>query len=434
MLMIDGQIKDEFTLVNDLTYHLAQRYTRPDSSIMIRVDHSACLALGGNFEPCYMLTVHAVPPQMGPTTNKRNASLIQKFMESILSVRADRGIVTFVTIAEENLATNGQTMLGEIEQQSQSRRASVNDPNNLKSAIKDATRRSMTFPKSDDKLNGSYTKSNGLLATGSTNSPSITPPPPQLNNKTSSGEINGRPSTAHGGFDGLRMNGISTDMLVGDNARLPNGRPKSLGAKPASSASIQDALKSEPLPHLVSQSQSQRHSIQRQSLTKRPSTSATSTATAVQPTTKSNGALAPRPATSARTKSSASGPTAARPATSSMPFETRSKNTYLDSNVPLTKKGTPTTYYSTNDADDEDAPLAKTAAGKANTAKRRSTITATPQLPNRTSKERERAKTKGALKPPPVPDETRSVSSKLSKRKSFLRMFKRQSVPAWYEQ
>ncbi|EMC92049.1 hypothetical protein BAUCODRAFT_44465, partial [Baudoinia panamericana UAMH 10762] len=108
-------IKDEFTLVTDLSYHLAQRYTRSDSSIMIKVDHSACLALGGTFDPCYILTITALPSQMGPTHNKRNAGLIQSFMADILSVPADRGIIKFQPVEECNYATNGTTMQGQIE-------------------------------------------------------------------------------------------------------------------------------------------------------------------------------------------------------------------------------------------------------------------------------------------------------------------------------
>ena len=420
---------------------------------MIRVDHSACLALGGNFEPCYILTISAVPSQMGPSTNKRNAALIQKFMTEILSVPADRGVVTFVPIAEENLAMGGLTMLAEMERHD--KRSSVKDPNALKSAIKDANRRSMTFPNGnlktngDHKSNGDYRgfgdqKSNGNLTATSTSSPSITPPPPTLiNDKATSADKDGRPSTAHGssshgGFDGLRMNGVSTEMLVGSNSRLPNGRPKTFGGSTPSS--VQESLKSEPLPHVSRQSaqQAPRGTTQRTtaSVPKHATTASTNS------TSRQNGIVAPRPVAApvARTTSSTSAvapapikskSTSAAP-TIAAPTETRSKNTYLDNISSLTKKNAPSTKAD-DDEDEDDIPLAKTAAGRANTAaKRRSTITATPVLP--ASKSSTKEKQSGPLKPPPIPDETRSMSSRLSKRKSFLRMFKRQSVPAWYEQ
>ncbi|KAF2827884.1 Tautomerase/MIF [Ophiobolus disseminans] len=108
-------IKDEYTLVTDLSHHLSTRYQRPETSIMITVNHSACLLLGGSFEPTYVLTINALPIQMQPTTNKRNAALMQQFMSESIGVAPDRGIIKFVPILEESLAINGMTILGDIE-------------------------------------------------------------------------------------------------------------------------------------------------------------------------------------------------------------------------------------------------------------------------------------------------------------------------------
>lgn len=82
---------------------------------MISVTHSACVCLGGSFEPAYILTVSALPVQLQPTTNKRNAALITTFLTEILGVSSDRGVIRFLIIAEENLAKDGVTVLGEIE-------------------------------------------------------------------------------------------------------------------------------------------------------------------------------------------------------------------------------------------------------------------------------------------------------------------------------
>lgn len=82
---------------------------------MITVNHSACLLLGGSFEPTYILTITALPAQVQQTTNKRNASLIQTFMFETLGVPMERGIVKFVAIQEHCIATNGVTIFGEIE-------------------------------------------------------------------------------------------------------------------------------------------------------------------------------------------------------------------------------------------------------------------------------------------------------------------------------
>jgi hypothetical protein len=108
-------IKDEYTLVTDLSHHLSTRYQRPETSIMITVNHSACLLLGGSFEPTYIFTINALPVQLQPTTNKRNAALIQQFMCESIGVTPDRGIVKFVPIQEDSLAMNGMTILGDIE-------------------------------------------------------------------------------------------------------------------------------------------------------------------------------------------------------------------------------------------------------------------------------------------------------------------------------
>ncbi|KAF1986369.1 Tautomerase/MIF [Aulographum hederae CBS 113979] len=108
-------IKDEYTLTTDLSYHLSTRYQKSESAILVSIAHSACMLLAGSFEPAYMLTITAHPSWVGPSINKRNAALIQSFMSDVLSVGPDRGIIRFLPIEEENMATNGRTVLGEIE-------------------------------------------------------------------------------------------------------------------------------------------------------------------------------------------------------------------------------------------------------------------------------------------------------------------------------
>lgn len=71
---------------------------------------------GASFDPAYILTITALPSQVQPVTNKRNASLLVKAMEEGLGVAPDRGLIKFVAIPEENLATAGKTIAGEIEE------------------------------------------------------------------------------------------------------------------------------------------------------------------------------------------------------------------------------------------------------------------------------------------------------------------------------
>ncbi|KAL9010169.1 MAG: hypothetical protein Q9173_004869 [Seirophora scorigena] len=108
-------VKDEYTFLQDLSQHLSQRYQRPMSSIFITLNHSECLLFAGTFDSAYVMTITALPAQIQPVTNKRNAAMIQTFMSELLGVTPDRGIIRFIGISEEYLATNGNTVQGEID-------------------------------------------------------------------------------------------------------------------------------------------------------------------------------------------------------------------------------------------------------------------------------------------------------------------------------
>jgi hypothetical protein len=152
------QIKDEYTLVTDLSHHLSTRYQRPETSIMITVNHSACLLLGGSFEPTYILAINALPVQLQPTTNKRNAALIQQFMCESIGVTPDRGIIKFIPIPEESLAMNGMTILGEIERLE---RQQAEENGGMKRAMTKSSRRSaVSKAKSSIQLSRNSSKAN----------------------------------------------------------------------------------------------------------------------------------------------------------------------------------------------------------------------------------------------------------------------------------
>ena len=74
------------------------------------------MLFGGNFDPAYTLTITAVNSQLQPVTNKRNASLLAKAMEEGLGVAPNRGVIKFLALSEDNLATSGKTITGEIEE------------------------------------------------------------------------------------------------------------------------------------------------------------------------------------------------------------------------------------------------------------------------------------------------------------------------------
>jgi hypothetical protein len=74
------------------------------------------MLFGGNFDPAYTLTITALTSQLQPVTNKRNATLLAKAMEESLGVVPNRGVVKFLAMSEDNMATDGKTITGEIEE------------------------------------------------------------------------------------------------------------------------------------------------------------------------------------------------------------------------------------------------------------------------------------------------------------------------------
>ncbi|CAK7272555.1 hypothetical protein SEPCBS119000_005187 [Sporothrix epigloea] len=105
-------VGDEFTFVTGLSAHLALRYRRPLTSIIVTLRHGACMCFGGSFAPAYVMTVSALPAQLQPVTNKHNAALIQRHMEQTLGVPPARGYLQFVAVPEANLAYGGKTAMG----------------------------------------------------------------------------------------------------------------------------------------------------------------------------------------------------------------------------------------------------------------------------------------------------------------------------------
>ncbi|TVY54713.1 hypothetical protein LCER1_G002943 [Lachnellula cervina] len=138
-------ISDEYTFITDLSYALSTRYQRSENSIIVSVVHSACLLYAGNFDPAYTLTISAIPSLLQPVTNKRNAILLSKAMDEGLGVPSDRGLIRFIPIAEENLATGGKTISGateELEKENASKSLSL-----IRTLSRAATRRaSMKSP------------------------------------------------------------------------------------------------------------------------------------------------------------------------------------------------------------------------------------------------------------------------------------------------
>ena len=156
--------------------------------MMITVNHSACLLLGGSFEPAYILTVTALPVQIQPTINKRNAALIQSFMSDTLGVTPDRGIIRFQTIPEENMAISGRTILGEIERLEKQQ---AEENGGLRCAMTKSSRK-LVVMRSKSSLQLSRSNSNGRTAITSP-----IPSPSPFDSGSAGGEKTGVAETNH---------------------------------------------------------------------------------------------------------------------------------------------------------------------------------------------------------------------------------------------
>ncbi|KAK2000621.1 macrophage migration inhibitory factor [Colletotrichum falcatum] len=107
-------INDEFSFITDFSYQLSVRYQRPVSSIVVNLQHGACMLFGGTFEPAYTMSIHALPLEVGVTKNKRNSALLQKHLQEALGVPPARGFVKFVEVPAECMAVNGKTTASQI--------------------------------------------------------------------------------------------------------------------------------------------------------------------------------------------------------------------------------------------------------------------------------------------------------------------------------
>jgi hypothetical protein len=398
-------VKDEFTLVTDLSYNLVKRYNRPASAIMVKLDHSACLALGGTFDPCYILTITAVSSHMGPTMNKRNAALIQSFMADILSVPPNRGIIKFHQMPEENLAINGTTILGELERQEK------HLPSDMRRTFSPMNRRSVqslhqtTSPKNDLDFNlGPLPQESHVEAAIATtsrpdNSNTWNALPQQTSKsgtttpfQRSTSETNPqRPSTSHGDSgnktdfsqSSLRSNSMRNEIGAA-YGRLKNGRPKTFSGQDFEMLTTATSSSSIPkLPQLN---------------------------TATVPLSRKDRALSflrSDPKASPTPSSAISSKKILHPQTSFQSTSSTSRHdSYLDSPA---GGGQTTTIADLKSA----AAAAASSSSAANITKRRSTVNATPRMP-------------APPAPPAIPADAVSVKSgRLGKRKSFLAGFRR---------
>ncbi|KAF4983884.1 hypothetical protein FZEAL_825 [Fusarium zealandicum] len=107
-------VNDEYTFVSELSEHLALRYNRPLSSIVVTLQQGACLLFSGSCDPAYIMTVEALACYAQTATNKRNVALLQRHIEQALGIPAARGLLRFVPVPEECAGWKGKTVAGEV--------------------------------------------------------------------------------------------------------------------------------------------------------------------------------------------------------------------------------------------------------------------------------------------------------------------------------
>ena len=150
------------------------------SSVLITLDHSACLLFGGSFDPAYIFTISALSSQVLPTTNKRNATLIQSFLLESLNVPPSRGVLRFMAVPEENLATNGMTVFGMIESSNKSVREQESENREAKGRHRSRSRRHRDETVKEHKETASRPRSVSRFSEREKEKRSITTPLPAM--------------------------------------------------------------------------------------------------------------------------------------------------------------------------------------------------------------------------------------------------------------
>lgn len=93
---------------------MAQIYQRSESFMIVTIQQIPTLRFGSSALPSYSMKLYALPYLIAPITNLRSTILIQAALDDILHIPPSRGIILYIPIPEENMATNSTTMMGEI--------------------------------------------------------------------------------------------------------------------------------------------------------------------------------------------------------------------------------------------------------------------------------------------------------------------------------
>ncbi|KAI9044017.1 uncharacterized protein KD926_002397 [Aspergillus affinis] len=108
------RVKNDEEFARLVASRMASIYQKSESQFMINIQQDSYLYMGTPRFPAYLIKIFALPQLIGPVTNLRCTILIQGLLQEVALIGPNRGVVLFYPILEENFATNGATMMGEI--------------------------------------------------------------------------------------------------------------------------------------------------------------------------------------------------------------------------------------------------------------------------------------------------------------------------------
>ena len=102
----------------ELAQSLSEMYQCTQASIALTMQHGICMLFGGSFDPAYTVAIHAESSLVQPAMNRRTAAVTQSYLESVLKVKMDRGLVNFLPVAEESAGIAGEIVATETSKES----------------------------------------------------------------------------------------------------------------------------------------------------------------------------------------------------------------------------------------------------------------------------------------------------------------------------
>lgn len=136
------QLEREQGFLNDLLMTMSEIYHKPTQNIMIVATTDASILISGSTEPAYLISLTALPSEIASMKNLRATTMVQEFVAESLKIPANRGVVKFQSVKEDEVGTNGITIRDEIDRIETEERRGFS----LRSRQSTRTKRGSTMP------------------------------------------------------------------------------------------------------------------------------------------------------------------------------------------------------------------------------------------------------------------------------------------------